>query len=52
MRLWLAGAIGAAIWLGCGGIVIVFAQDCPTRAITMIVRFPPAEVTAGAAPGR
>jgi tripartite-type tricarboxylate transporter receptor subunit TctC len=38
MRRCFAAAIAAAIWLGCGGIT--FAEDYPTRPITMIVPFP------------
>ena len=38
MRRCFAAAIAAAIWLGCGGIA--FAEDYPTRPITMIVPFP------------
>src|ERR1700756_4478784 len=38
MRRCFAAAIAAAIWLGGGGIA--FAEDYPTRPITMIVPFP------------
>src|SRR5579864_8890814 len=38
MRQCFAAAIAAVIWLGCGGIA--FAEDYPTRPITMIVPFP------------
>ncbi len=38
MRRCFAAAIAAVIWLGCGGIA--FAEDYPTRPITMIVPFP------------
>ena len=38
MRRGFAAAIAAAIWLGCGSIA--FAEDYPTRPITMIVPFP------------
>jgi tripartite-type tricarboxylate transporter receptor subunit TctC len=38
MRRFIAAAIAAAIWLGCGGIAE--AEDYPARAIAMIVPFP------------